>query len=309
MSTLAVPKTAPLGSMSEKRSVTRPDSVPQRTVSGARASGHSKEIRRPLLVLHRNAQFRERVRQAAAQEYDFEAVHSWAALREAVCAAPPAAVLIVDPYAERQEPEGASPALRSLIAEFPSIAVVAAMEVIPSRFDDLRTLGKWGVVQVISLDHDDTPHAIVQRLRAARGRPLRALLELALPADTSARARTILDAAVDVVVVGGTGSDLARSLFLSRRTLLRWCMQADLPPPRNLLAWMRVLLAAELLDDPGRDVLSLALVCGYSSDSGLRRITQKFLGTSPSELRKQGAFSTASAAFVELLRTTRRKSK
>lgn len=225
----------------------------------------------------------------------------------AICAAPPAALVVVDPYTQREEWDGPSPALRSLIAEFPSVAVIAAMEVTPSRFDDLRTLGKWGVVQVISLDHDDTPFAISQRLRAARGRPLRALLEQTLPDEMSGRARAILEAAVDVIVVGGVGNDLARTLFLSRRTLLRWCTQAGLPAPRNLLAWMRVLLAAELLDDPGRDVLSVALICGYSSDSGLRRITQKFLSSSPSDLRRDGAFATASTAFVNLLRTTRRQ--
>jgi transcriptional regulator GlxA family with amidase domain len=64
---------------------------------------------------------------------------------------------------------------------------------------------------------------------------------------------------------------------------------------------MRILLAAELLDDPGRTVLSVAHACGYSSDSGLRRVTQKFLGTSPTTLREKGAFSRASQAFLKVL--------
>jgi AraC-like DNA-binding protein len=309
VSTLAIPRTAPFGSLYARGSMSRSGSAAVRARPESRKIKRANETTHPLLVLHRDACFRERIRLAAANEFEFHAVHSWLALREAVCTAPPAAVLVVDPYVETIETDGASPALRTLIAEFPSVSVVAALEVTPERFDDLRALGKWGVVQVISLDHDDTPHAIVQRLRGARGRPLRALLEVALPPETSARARTILDAAVDVVMVGGTGTDLARSLFLSRRQLLRWCMQAGLPPPRQLLAWMRVLLAAELLDDPGRDVLSLALTCGYSSDSGLRRITQKFLGASPRDLRRSGAFETAAAAFVHLLRSTRRKRK
>lgn len=266
-----------------------------------------KRIRRSLLILHPDAGFRERVRLAAGKEYKIDAYASWTELRAAAREASPAALVVADPYAERDGALGPSPGLRALIAEFPSVSTIAAMEVTPSRFDDLRTLGTWGVVQIISLDHDDTPYAIAQRLRAARGRPLRALLEQTLPAEIPGRARAILEAAVDIVAVGGEGKDLARALFLSRRTLLRWCMQAKLPPPRSLLAWMRILLAAELLDDPGRDVLSVAMSCGYSSDSGLRRITQKFLGSSPTELRSEGAFSTASAAFVEFLRTTRRK--
>jgi AraC-like DNA-binding protein len=276
-----------------------------------------KRVSRPLLVMHPEPGFRDRVRQACGNDYQFQALADWDELLDAVRDSPPAALLVVYPY---ETPAGGfgygvngrgrntalSPALRGLLAQYPSTAVLVAMEVTPDRFDDLRTLGKWGVVQVISLDHDDTPYAISQRLRSARGRPLRALLEQVLPPETPGRARAIVEAATDVVTVGQHGSDLARSLHLSRRTLLRWCQRAGLPAPRRLLAWMRVLLACELLDDPGRTVLSVAHTCGYSSDSGLRRITQKFLDASPSDLREKGAFAAASDAFVEVLNETRK---
>jgi AraC-like DNA-binding protein len=264
-----------------------------------------RKVRRPLLVMHPDQVFRDRVRQAGGTQYVYQSVADWESLGEAIRGVP-GPLVVLDPYALRNGNRGPSPELRGLLAEFPSIAVLAAMEVVPDRFDDLRTLGKWGVVQVISLGHDDTPHAIAQRLRAARGRPLLALLEQVLPPDTPGRARAILEAAVEVVSVGAHGRDLARSLHLSRRTLLRWSRRAGLPAPRKLLAWMRILLAAELLDDPGRPVLSVAHICGYSSDSGLRRITQKFLGASPTELRKTGAFHHAAQRFLEVLEETRR---
>lgn len=265
-----------------------------------------RKVRRPLLLLHPDLPFRERVRQASGKEYEFRAVSGWDALGTAVRELP-SPLVVVDPYVSSQNgSKGPSPELRGLLAEFPSMAVLAAMEVLPDRFNDIRTLGKWGVVQVISLDHDDTSYAISQRLRAARGRPLLALLEEVLPPDTPGRARAILEASVDVVSVGGHGSDLAKSLYLSRRTLLRWTIRAGLPAPRQLLAWMRVLQAAELLDDPGRSVLSVAHICGYSSDSGLRRITQKFLEASPTELRGKGAFDYAAKKFLEVLAEARR---
>jgi AraC-like DNA-binding protein len=192
-----------------------------------------------------------------------------------------------------------------MLAEYPSTSVIAALEVHPERPEELRTLGKWGVVQVISMQHDDTPVSIAERLRSARGRPLRALLEEVLPPETSGRARAIIEAATDVVIAGEHGRDLAGDLNLSRRTLLRWCQRAGLPAPRRLLAWIRVLLACELLDDPGRTVLSVAQTTGYSSDSGLRRITQKFLNASPSDLRDSGAFQQAAAAFVRAMNEER----
>lgn len=264
-----------------------------------------KRVSRPLFVLHGNPAFRERVRQACGEDYQFQAVRGWEELYEEIRISPPAAIVVIDPYEKSESGVQLSPALRGLLAEYPSTAVLAAFEVRPERFNDLRTLGKWGVVQIISIDHDDTPYSIGQRLKAARGRPLRALLEEVLPPETSGRARAIMEAATDVVTVGEHGRDLAGSLHLSRRTLLRWCQRAGLPAPRRLLAWMRVLLACELLDDPGRSVLSVAHTCGYSSDSGLRRITQKFLGASPSDLREEGAFRRAAAAFVEALKEER----
>jgi AraC-like DNA-binding protein len=255
--------------------------------------------------MHPDRAFRERVREACGDEYEYQVLGGWDELIQAIRDSPPASLLVVDPYAgpggEGRNGLGLSHQLRVLLADYPSAAVIAAMEVRPERFEDLRTLGTWGVVQVISLDHDDTAFSIAKRLHAARGRPLRALLEEVLPPETSGRARAILEAATDVVIVGEHGRDLAGSLHLSRRTLLRWCESAGLPAPRRLLAWMRVLLACALLDDPGRTVLSVAQACGYSSDSGLRRITQKFLGASPTDLRERGAFEVAAAAFVEAL--------
>jgi AraC-like DNA-binding protein len=264
-----------------------------------------KKVRRPLLVLHPDEGFRERVRQAGGREYVFEVVADWDELGEVVRGLP-SPLVVVDPYLSRNGHTGPSARLRGLLAEFPSMAVLAAMEVLPGRFEDVRTLGQWGVVQVIALHHDDTPQAISHRLKAARGRPLLALLEQVLPPDTSGRARAILEASVDVVAVGGHGRDLAKSLHLSRRTLLRWSRRAGLPAPRQPLAWMRLLLAAEMLDDPGRSVLSVAHICGYSSDSGLRRITQKFLDASPTELRRRGAFEHAAKRFLDVLAETRR---
>jgi AraC-like DNA-binding protein len=46
-------------------------------------------------------------------------------------------------------------------------------------------------------------------------------------------------------------------------------------------------------------VLSVAYACGYSSDSSLRRAMQDFLGTIPTTLRREGAFSRAARLFLD----------
>lgn len=263
---------------------------------------------RPVLLLHSDRVFCERVRRACAQRFQLRVVPSWDALRETIQDAAANALVVVDPYEGTFGDEHLSPTLRALLREFPSTTVLAACGVRRGCFEDVRTLGEWGVSRVISLDEEDTPVAIAQRLSAAQGRPLRTLIRRALPPNVPGRAQAILMAASEIVSVGGAASDLARSLHVTTRTLLRWCRRASLPPPRRLLAWMRILLAAELLDDPGRSVLGVAFACGYTSDSALRLVMRRYLGVTPGALRTRGAFAVASRAFVEALARERRAS-
>src|SRR5215212_2729421 len=257
---------------------------------------------RQLIVMHSNGAFRELVRRSTTHTFESTFLPDWESLRAIIPDAPPAALLLVDPYASgTRDGLQLSQELRALLWEFPSATVVAAMELRPGRSHDVRTLGEWGVTDIIAIGEEDTHEAINRRLRAAQGRPLQNLLQRCLPSSVSGRARTLLMAAAEVVSMGGRGRDLARSLHLSERTVLRWSERSGLPPPRRLMAWMRILLAASLLDDPGRTVLSVAYACGYSSDSSLRRAMQDFLGTIPTTLRREGAFSRASARFLDEL--------
>ena len=260
----------------------------------------------PLLVLHTNGALRERMRRVGSRGFQCSFLAGWDALRRAIVESSPAAIVVVDPYADsgRNDP-ALSLELRALLWEFPSATVLGALEIRPGRARDLRTLGEWGVTDVISLVEDDTHEAIYRRLRAVEGRSLQTLLERMLPPLLSGRSRMLMMTAAEVVAVGGKARELARRLHLSERTVLRWAERGGLPPPRRLLAWMRILLGASLLDDPGRSVLSVAHACGYASDSSLRRAMQDFLSTGPTALRRSGAFSTASTAFLKELSRTR----
>ena len=258
--------------------------------------------RRLLLIMHPNGAFTERVQAVGAKSFRCRTVASWADLRAQAAEAPPSTLLVLDPY--RQNARGVwklTPELRGFLWEFPSITVVAAIEVRSGCSHDLRTLGEWGVADVISIYEDDTSEGMLRRLWLAQGRPLQNLLAKSLPPTVSGRSRTLLMTAAEVVSMGGKGRDLARALHLSQRTVLRWAERAGLPPPRRILAWMRILMAASLLDDPGRTVFSVACACGYASDSSLRRAMQDFLGTIPTRLRRNGAFEHATAAFLREL--------
>ncbi len=260
---------------------------------------------RPLLILHSNRPFRDRLARAARRRFAFQVQEDWEALFQAMGQAPPAAVVLVDPYMGRTNGKGPAPELYALLRSFPSATVVAALDTPPNRFRDIWTLGEWGVAEIIQTEEDTTEQALRRRLLSARGQPLRMLLSQELPFPLTGRARTILDAAVETVMVGGHPKDLARSLHFSPSTLLRWCQRSQLPTPRRLLLWMRVLFASALLDDPGHTVFSVGLACGYSGDQALRRAIRSVVPYTPSELRRKGAFSTVSQAFVEELSVLR----
>jgi AraC-like DNA-binding protein len=255
----------------------------------------------PVLLLHPDRAFRERVRRACADRYRLLPVSSWDGLRDALHAAPPLALVIVDPYGGDYVRAELSPSLQGLLREFPSATVIAACELRGACLEQVRTLGEWGVTRMISIEEEDTPLGIARVLESSRGRPLRSLLQRSLVAAMGGRARAIVMSAADVVSTGGVGRDLARSLHITPRTLQRWCRRAGLLSPRQLLAWMRLLLAAELLDDPGRSVRGVALACGYSSDAALRNAFRAYLKLGPNALRQRGAFQLVSHAFLQAL--------
>jgi AraC-like DNA-binding protein len=232
-------------------------------------------------------------------------VASWDELLEIGRAEPPSTVAIVDPFDHDFGDEKLSPDLAALLNRLPSLPVVAAMYLHADAMEHARRLGSWGVVQVLDLYEERTPVAVLTRLQMATGRPLQLLLEQSLPKRLSGISRAIVAGAARTVAEGGKGEDLARSFHITSRTLSRWCRRAALPPPRRLLGWMRVLLAAELLDDSGRTVQNVAYACGYSSDTTLRQALRGFVGVTPTDLRQNGAFASTAKAFAEDLRAAR----
>lgn len=251
---------------------------------------------RTILLMHSAPELLSALRKAAGTGWRVWPAADWDALERGLRRVPPGAIAVVDPYAGHGGP-GPSPRLRELLTGFPSVTVVAALAVTGEAVPDLEPMVRWGVAELIDLGREDTPVALRQRLEAVQGRLVQRLLDRALPRATPTRTRSMLLAAAETVAGGGGAAELAARLGTTERSVLRWCRRADLPDPRRLLAWLRVLMAAEMMDDTARTLSSVARACGYSGDAALRNAVRSFLGAPPRELRGR-AFEHASSAFA-----------
>lgn len=259
-----------------------------------------------VLLLHADERFRELVRTSLPREVPCWTAGTWERLREAARDAPPGTVVVVDPSAEGGGGDRVPPpCLESFLADHPWLPVVAAPGPGLTSAGDVLLLRDRGVAEVLVPGVEDTREGVARALRHARGAALRGVMRGVLPLHLPGKKRRLLFAAAEATAAGGRSPDLAAVLGVTETTVIRRCERLALPPPRRLLAWVRVLLAARLLDQPGRTAQSVANVCGYATEAGLRKVIRGFLGTSVTELRERGALETAAGAFRRELREGR----
>jgi AraC-like DNA-binding protein len=255
--------------------------------------------RRPLYVLHSDRALCARIQQAALPDYEVTLVASWESLRAAIVTLRGPAVLIVDSHYSTVAYTTPAVQLRVVLGEFAWLPVVCVVGESADSMAHARTLGEWGVRAV--LNSAASAEAIIMALREVQAESVVSFVSRAIPPDCGGQARTLLHAAAVVGVAGGQVSDLARALHISSRTLVRHSAEAGILAPRQLLVWMRILLATQLLDQDRYSVAAVAFACGYASDTGLRRALQDTLNASPRALRRRGAFLIAAAGFRALL--------
>jgi AraC-like DNA-binding protein len=254
-------------------------------------------VPRPILVLHASQRLWSQLRGIPAGPYRLERVKSWEALTRAYRRSPPTALVLVDPYAGHAGARALSEHLHDWLRAFPDSTVVAAFDAARAGVDDLRALVGWGVAEVVDLLREDTAAALSVRLAGVHGHTVHRLLRRAFPAGLPSRTRVLLSVAAETVAAGGQAPELAAVLGVDERTVPRWCARADLPPPRRLLAWLRLLMAADLLDDPHRSQADVARAIGYSSAASLAGAVRAMLGVGPRDLRDRGAFPAVAEAF------------
>ena len=96
---------------------------------------------------------------------------------------------------------------------------------------------------------------------------------------------------------------------MHRRTLVNRMQASRLPPPSELWAWSRVLLAARYLEMPGRSVEWVASSVGYPSANALRNALKRHAHLVPGDLRLDGGFARVTLAFRGALLAAQRSAR
>jgi hypothetical protein len=230
-------------------------------------------------------------------------LESWHEVEVALRRSAPGTQAVVDPYFGTAG-AALSPGFGALRARFPSVSLLAALEVGKDRVEDLRALHELGASEVATMPWETTERCMERLLHRSRSRPFTQAVKAALPL-LHVRATAAVLSAADVVCRGGGVAALAAAMAAEPGTLPGLLRRGGAPAPEALVRRVRAVLAAFVLDDPGRTPEDAARACGADGEEGLARL----LDTPPgglAALRRRGAFAAAMEALVGDLDGARR---
>ncbi|MGH7668837.1 MAG: helix-turn-helix domain-containing protein [Gemmatimonadaceae bacterium] len=225
----------------------------------------------------------QRLRVAIRDRHELLPCTTWEALAEA-CELHPVRIAVVDLYAT-----GAAnfERVRQLKQHWPGLALLSYSTITADRLRDVFDAGRIGMDAFIVADQDDSPRQLLARIEHAESRSLGSEVRLALgEVDPSVR-----DAVLLVITRAHerlSPSGLAQLLALPRRTVSQRLAVTGYPPPRRLLTWGRLIVAARMLEDPHRTADRVASSLGFPSGSAFRNVCQRYLHSTPSDIRRRG---------------------
>lgn len=201
-------------------------------------------------------------------------------------AGPVAAVLV---SVTRYQPRVGA-ALARVVREFPRVPMVALVtEPHPHMGQALLAMGQLGVRALVDVrapngwrelrraiqltETQGIEHQAIQRLRQE------------LPAGTPDGLRTFLTSLFQLPYTVTTVRQVAERLGVSPTTFMSRFYRAKLPPPKQYLAYARLVRAAHLLENPGHSITQVALLLEYSSPQSFSRHLQFLLQLTSAEFR------------------------
>jgi AraC-like DNA-binding protein len=95
-----------------------------------------------------------------------------------------------------------------------------------------------------------------------------------------------------------TVEDAAANLGVDRKTLVNWLRTCGTVRPFEFIAWIRLAIAAGMLEDPGKTIEQVALDAGFSSAAAFRNMLRRYTDLSCSDIRMEGGLARVLARFL-----------
>jgi AraC-like DNA-binding protein len=236
-----------------------------------------------------------RLQAAIRGRHQISPCRDWGELQR-LCETQPVSMAVFDLFASGEM--GLEP-VRQLRRLFPRLITVAYVAVgSHDRTRDLFDAGRAGIDGLVIADRDDAPERFAALLEQSEARSVASKLK-----SLFAGVHPLVRDAVLIVVTRAherlTPEVLARSLSLGRRALVRRLSEAGFPPPRRLITWGRLIVAAQLLEDPLRSADAVSLALDFPSGSAFRNTCQRYLHATPSQLRQRGGAEYVIAGLMQ----------
>lgn len=220
-------------------------------------------------------------------------VDTLAELEEAVLrGAPVVAIVLAEPFDKTRTPS--APLITRLSAVRPDLALIAYLT--RGNAADFLALARAGAHDVV-FRGEDTTRSVRDALARSGAEVAGASVLRALESTMSADALALVGYCLEYAHARTTTDDVARHLGVHRKTLVQRCRVAGLPAPGALLVWVRLMVAASMLEAPGRLVEDVAEALSLRSPSVLRNAFKRYTGRRATELREAGGLAAVIAAF------------
>ena len=191
----------------------------------------------------------------------------------------------------------ALPMVRRLRDEYPSVPVVMYLPMVALASGAVMDYARAGVSQLVFQGMDDFKTSLRSAVDAALDQvsagALAAELEPLIPSTIVPFLRYCLEHARRNITV----EEVAAAMGVHRKTLVDRLKAARLPSPRAMIGWSRLLMAARLLEDPGRSIEQVALKLDFASGTALRNMFKRYTGLRTTEVRENGGVRCLLHAF------------
>jgi AraC-like DNA-binding protein len=237
---------------------------------------------------------------AAFRPAPVHAIHSVAELHAAMAThSGRIACVLAEARDDRGRPVG--PALTRLIERHPFIPFLGYCGIGAHHVVHVRELVRAGVHELVFANVDDHPALLRAKLVGGEEACAATAVKMRLAGLVPSTLRCLIEYCVHYPRDSHDVASIAAALGIDRRTLVKWCRRTHAPPPRAIVSWVRLLLAAELLRSPSQCVERVSNTLEFASSSAFRNLCRRHFGVRPTDLRTSAGRDLAYAAFTRAM--------